>query len=222
MLYLEAAILVPAALVVGMFATAVSVVFHAWQFVRPAARASADRDLHSVDDGRNPEAPAAAADSRFPGTDDAAGRPGSFDLSGMASRPCCDFQHPGPEGRGHSAVLPDPSTEIGSNMSWLSVLKNNFVNAVTHAAPAPEQQAVHSTLSNLADALGQTLIAFEQIAELALNTFVKTHFGDMAAAAEYEFLQALKNVIDRRQLAIQQPTPVPIAPPASAPVAPVQ
>ena len=107
-------------------------------------------------------------------------------------------------------------------MSWLSVLKNNFINAVTHAAPAPEQQAVHSTLSNLADALGQTLIAFEQIAELALNTFVKTHFGTMAAAAEYEFLQALKNVIDRRQLAIQQPTPVPIAPPASAPVAPVQ
>ena len=74
MLYLEAANLVPAALALGMFAAAVSVVFHAWQFVRPAAASTADRDLHGVDDGRGSETPAAAADIWFPGADDAASR----------------------------------------------------------------------------------------------------------------------------------------------------
>ena len=107
-------------------------------------------------------------------------------------------------------------------MSWLSVIKNNIVNAITNHAPPEQQAPVHQAATAAADAIGGLLNVFENVAEGVITTAVAQHLGPAAAALEYDFLHALITKAQARQTAITLPTPALITPPAQPAAAETQ
>ena len=98
-------------------------------------------------------------------------------------------------------------------MSWLSVIKNNIVNAITHAVPAPEQAPVHTKTNAVADAIGALLMELEGVAVEVIDTAITTKFGAAADIVAHDFLNAIIAVATAKKAATRQPTLVPTASP---------
>ena len=97
-------------------------------------------------------------------------------------------------------------------MSWLSVIKNNIVNAITHVVPAPEQAPVHSKTNAVADAIGALLMELETVAVDVIDAAITTRFGAAADIVAHDFLNAIIAVATAKKAATSQPTLVPIPP----------
>ena len=95
-------------------------------------------------------------------------------------------------------------------MSWLSVLKNNIIATVTHAAPPAEKTQVHDAASNVADAIGSLLGALEHVAQDVIDTAIVAKFGPAAAVIEHDFLNAIIAVATAKKAATSQPAPAPV------------
>lgn len=105
-------------------------------------------------------------------------------------------------------------------MSWLSVIKNNIVNAISHAVPQGEQQAAHDKTMNVANAIHDLLTTLENDAQVMIDTFVSTKYGPTAAVLEHDFLSAVIAYATAKKAATSLPAPVPIAVPAAQPAQP--
>jgi hypothetical protein len=99
-------------------------------------------------------------------------------------------------------------------MSWLSVIKNNIVNAITHVVPMGEQAPVHAKTSAVADAIGALLLELETVAVDVIDTAIATKFGAAADIVAHDFLNAIIAVATAKKTAGAKPAPTPVQPPS--------
>jgi hypothetical protein len=103
-------------------------------------------------------------------------------------------------------------------MSWLSVLKNNIISTVTHAAPPAEKTQVHQAATDVASAIGSLLTALEGVAQDVIDTAITAKFGPAAAVVEHDFLNAIIAVATAKKAATSQPAPAPVTTDPTKPV----
>jgi hypothetical protein len=103
-------------------------------------------------------------------------------------------------------------------MSWLSVLKNNIIATVTHAAPPAEKTQVHAAATDVASAIGSLLTALESVALDVIDTAIAAKFGPAAAVVEHDFLNAIISVASAKKAAAVQTAPAPVTANPTKPV----